>query len=278
MTGPGLKAGVAGWPVAHSLSPLMMEAWLADAGLAGSYGRIAVEPDAFAATVSRLREEGYCGINVTLPHKEAALALADEASEGARACGAANVLVFGASGVSADNTDIAGVRAALDEAGWQAGTGPVVLIGAGGAARAALHVLTAADTPVRIINRNTGRAAQLVRSMGCAAEVHALADAGAALEGARLVINATSLGMTGQPALTLPLDILPASAAVFDMVYAPLETPLLKQARARGLKSADGLSMLIGQARPAFEMFFGQPAPAGTPVRAMLEAALEVRT
>ncbi|MGY6660709.1 MAG: shikimate dehydrogenase [Glycocaulis sp.] len=272
-----MKAGVAGWPVDHSLSPLMMQAWLTDAGLAGSYDRIGVQPDAFAATVSRLRDGGYRGINVTLPHKQAALALADEASEGARACGAANLLLFSPDGIVADNTDIVGVEAALAESGWRAGVGPAVLIGAGGASRAALHVLNASGAPVRIINRSRDRAGELVRSMGCAARIHGLDEAAAALEGARLVINATSLGMKGQPELCVPLDALPPGAAVFDMVYAPLETPLLKQARARGLKTVDGLSMLIGQARPAFEAFFGQPAPAGPQVRALLEAALEER-
>ncbi|WP_429912810.1 shikimate dehydrogenase [Glycocaulis sp.] len=271
------KAGVIGWPVSHSLSPAMMTAWLSDVGIEGEYSPVAAAPEDFAGTIHRLRDAGYAGVNVTLPHKEAALALADTASDAARAAGAANVLVFQTAKIHADNTDITGIRAALDEGGWQAGTGPAVLIGAGGAARAALYVLKAANVPVRIVNRSPDRAAVLARSMGCAAEIHGLEAAPRALEGARLIINATSLGMKGQPALTLPLDILPADALVFDMVYVPLETAFLKQARALGLRTADGLSMLIGQARPAFEAFFGKPVPARTPVRAMLEAALEGR-
>ncbi|MFC4726010.1 shikimate dehydrogenase [Glycocaulis abyssi] len=271
------KAGVIGWPVGHSLSPAMMTAWLNDAGIEGEYSPVAAAPEDFADTIHRLREAGYAGVNVTLPHKEAALALADTASDAARAAGAANVLVFEKARIHADNTDITGIRATLDEGGWQAETGPAVLIGAGGAARAALYVLKAAGVPARIVNRSPDRAAELARSMGCAAEIHGLDAAPRALEGARLVINATSLGMKGQPALALPLDILPADALVFDMVYVPLETGLLKQARSRALRTVGGLSMLIGQARPAFEAFFGKPVPARTPVRAMLEAALEGR-
>lgn len=277
MTAGAAKAGVIGWPVAHSLSPVMMEAWLADTGLAGSYERIAASPEAFADTVLRLRSEGFAGVNITLPHKESALALADTASDAARACGAANVLVFGKAGIHADNTDIVGVRAALEAGGWQPGEGPAVLFGAGGAARAALFVLKVSGGPVRIVNRSTDKAAALARSMGCAAEIYPLEQVAIALEHARLVINATSLGMTGEPPLNLSLEAMPDSALVFDMVYAPLETPLLRAARAGGLRTVDGLSMLIGQARPAFEMFFGAPPPEITPVRALLESALEAR-
>lgn len=277
MSGAPARAGVIGWPVSHSLSPLMMGAWIADAGLAGTYEPIAAAPEAFAGAVAGLRARGYAGVNVTLPHKEAALALADTASDAARACGAANVLVFSDHGIHADNTDISGVRAALDAAGWRGDAGPAVLVGAGGAARAALFVLKASGVPLRIVNRSRDRAAALVRAMGCPAEIHALEDAAAALEHARLVINATSLGMKGQPPLELPLEVLPETAKVFDMVYAPLETGLLRSARARGLRTADGLSMLIGQARPAFQAFYGLPAPAATPVRALLEAALVSR-
>ena len=278
MTAGAAKAGVVGWPVAHSLSPVMMEAWLADTGLAGSYERIAASPDTFVDTIVRLRGAGFSGVNITLPHKESALALADRASEAARACGAANVLVFGEAGFHADNTDIVGIRAALEAGGWQPGEGPAVLVGAGGAARAALFVLKASGVPVRIVNRSTEKAADLARSMGCAAEIYPFQQAASALEHARLVINATSLGMTGEPPLALPLHGVSANAVVFDMVYAPLETPLLRAARTAGLSTADGLSMLIGQARPAFELFFGTPPPDHTPVRALLESALEARS
>jgi shikimate dehydrogenase len=275
MSGVARKAGVIGWPVAHSLSPVMMGAWLEAAGLPGRYDRIEAAPGVFAETITRLQAEGYAGVNVTLPHKEAALALADTASPAARAVGAANVLIFENGAVRADNTDIIGVETALRGGGWQANGRPAVLIGAGGAARAAMHVLTAAGVPVRIVNRSQVRAQALSDAFSGTAELYPLDRAGAALESAGLVINATSLGMAGQQSLTLPLERLEADALVFDMVYVPLRTPLLVAAQARALKTADGLSMLIGQARPAFEAFFGGPPPVETPVRGLLEAPLE---
>lgn len=277
MTGRSIRAGVIGWPVAHSLSPVMMEAWLEAAGISASYQRIPARPEELKACIARLRADGYAGVNITLPHKEAALALADEASDAARAVGAANLLVLGGGTVLADNSDVIGVRAALDEAGWQADDRPAVLVGAGGAARAALYVLGLAGVPVRIVNRNVARAGALVAAMECKAQIVALEEAGRALDGVGLIINATSLGMAGQPPLELPLAGLASDAVVFDMVYTPLETPLLAAARSAGHTAIDGLSMLIGQARPAFEAFFGVPPPDGVPVRDLLEAALEAR-
>lgn len=277
MTGRSIRAGVIGWPVAHSLSPVMMEAWLEAAGISASYQRIPARPEELKACIARLRADGYAGVNITLPHKEAALALADEASDAARAVGAANLLVLGGGTVLADNSDVIGVRAALDEAGWQADDRPAVLVGAGGAARAALYVLGLAGVPVRIVNRNVARAGALVAAMECKAQIVALEEAGRALDGVGLIINATSLGMAGQPPLELPLAGLASDAVVFDMVYTPLETPLLAAARSAGHTAIDGLSMLIGQARPAFEAFFGVPPPGGVPVRDLLEAALEAR-
>jgi len=277
VTGRSIRAGVVGWPVAHSLSPVMMEAWLEAAGISGSYQRLPARPEDLKTCIARLRADGYAGVNITLPHKEAALALADSASAAARAVGAANMLILGGGTALADNSDVIGVRAALDEAGWQANDRPVVLIGAGGAARAALYVLKLAGVPVRIVNRNAVRAEALVAAMECKAQIVALEKAGRALDGAGLVINATSLGMAGQPPLELPLAGLASDAVVFDMVYTPLETPLLAAARSAGYTAIDGLSMLIGQARPAFEAFFGVPPPDRVPVRDLLEAALEAR-
>lgn len=275
MTGGRLRAGVMGWPVGHSLSPVMMMAWLQAAGITGSYEKLAVEPSGFDAACVRLKADGFSGVNITIPHKEAALRIADTASDAARAIGAANVLRVNATGLHADNTDIAGIGAALDEAGWT-GEGPVVLAGAGGAARAALYVLASRGIgDIRILNRTPERAQKIAQEMGVNARIFAMEEAQQALEGARLLINATSLGMAGQPALVLPLSQLEGGAIVFDMVYVPLETPLLAEARKAGFKTADGLSMLIGQARPAFEAFFGAPPPADTDVRALMETALE---
>jgi len=266
-------AGVCGWPVAHSLSPLMMGAWLEEAGLPGRYVHVPARPEEFAACVRARRDEGFAGLNVTVPHKQAALELADEASERGRAVGAANLLVFHEGRIHADNTDITGLDAALKE---DDGAGPAVLIGAGGAARAAMWRLARQGREVRIVNRTRANAEKLAGAFGVNAAIFETADA-AALAGARLIVNASVLGMDGQPPLTVALEAAAPDALVFDMVYTPLRTPLLQRAGALGLRTADGLSMLIGQARPAFEAFFGVPAPSGDGVRGRLEAELEGR-
>ena len=275
--GQPVRAGVIGWPVSHSLSPVMMTAWLEAAELAGRYERLAIAPEDFERRVRTLAADGFSGVNITLPHKQAALALADEVSAAARAVGAANVLTLREGRLFADNTDVIGIRAALLEAGWN-GDGPAVLVGAGGAARAGLHELSEAGVnTIRIVNRTPSRAADMAASMGIRAEVFAMDDIAQALGSARLLINATSMGMAGQPVLEPDLSGLACGAIVFDMVYVPLETPLLNAAKAAGLRTADGLSMLIGQARPAFEAFFGAPPPANVDVRALMEAALEAK-
>ncbi|MCC5996799.1 MAG: shikimate dehydrogenase [Oceanicaulis sp.] len=263
-------AGVCGWPVDHSLSPLMMSAWLEACAIEGRYERVPAPPDGFEARVRAVMADGYAGLNVTIPHKTAALALADEASAAARAVGAANLLVFRNGVIAADNTDIAGLDAAL--AGDDA-TGPAVLIGAGGAARAAMWRLSRQNREIRIVNRTRANAENLAGAFGVRAAIHP--DAGpAALDGARLIINASVLGMTGQAPLHAALDAAGDAALAFDMVYTPLETVFLQAAKRRGLRTADGLTMLIGQARPSFEAFYGAPAPADDSVRAVLEAAL----
>lgn len=273
MSAPGPIAGVCGWPVAHSLSPLMMSTWLEETGLAGRYIHVPVRCEDFAGCVRARRDEGFAGLNVTVPHKQAALDIADEASERARAVGAANLLVFQAGRIHAENTDIAGLDASL---AGDDGAGPAVLIGAGGAARAAMWRLAQQDRQIRIVNRTRANAENLASAFGVTATIHETADE-AALDGARLVINASVLGMTGQPPLEAALEAAAPGALVFDMVYAPLHTPLLNKAVALDLRISDGLSMLIGQARPAFEAFFGAPAPSGDGVRARLVAALEAR-
>lgn len=267
-------AAVAGWPAAHSLSPAMMAHWLAEAGLDGRYGLFELPPDRFAAGVRAAAAMGMAGLNVTVPHKIAALALADTVSEAARRVGAANLLTFAEDGrITADNTDIAGVAAAL--AGDDA-TGPAVLIGAGGAARAALFHLAGQDREIRIVNRTRETAERLAAEFLVSADIFDSADR-VALKGASLVINATSLGMAGQPVLAPDFSVCAPGALAFDMVYAPLNTPFLQAARRDGLAAADGLAMLIGQARPGFEAFFGAPAPEGEGVRAVLEAKLGER-
>lgn len=274
MTAPVPIAGVCGWPVAHSLSPLMMGAWLEETGAPGRYVHVPARPEDFADCMRARRDEGFAGMNVTVPHKQAALELSDEVSERARAVGAANLLVFREGRIHADNTDVTGLDAALMN---DDGAGPAVLIGAGGAARAAIWRLARQGREVRIVNRTRANAQRLAGDFSVRAAVHERADK-LAMSGARLIINASVLGMKGQPPLEAALEAAAPDALVFDMVYAPLRTPLLQKAEALGLRTSDGLAMLIGQARPAFEAFFGAPAPWGDGVRAVLEAELEARS
>ena len=267
------KAAVVGWPAKHSLSPLIMKTWLDETGQPGDYAIIECEPDAFESAVRERFHAGLVGVNVTVPHKETALKVADEASDAARAIGAANVLVWRQNRILADNTDHVGIARALES---DSGSGPAVLIGAGGAARAALYHLKDQRREIRILNRTRSRAEALAAEFGVSAHIHTLDDA-QAYQDASLVINATSLGMTGQPPLTADLSGTAEDALVFDMVYAPLKTGLLAEAERLGCRTADGLIMLVGQARPAFERFFGAPAPDHDGVRQGLLAELERR-
>lgn len=270
MTAP--YAAVVGWPAAHSLSPLIMSTWLQALGLEGRYGVIETPPERFAAFTQALAHLGLTGVNVTLPHKQAALAAASTASPAAQAVGAANRLTVTDRGLHAHNTDVDGVAAALEGAG---AAGPAVLIGAGGAARAALHHLRSADREIRIVNRTSARAADLVAEFGVDAAIHT--DLDAALAGAGVIINATSCGMNGEADLRCDFSACEAGALAFDMVYTPLRTGFLSQAEAAGLKTVDGLTMLIGQARASFEAFYGATPPQDDTVRQVLEAKLGMK-
>ncbi|MEO1039036.1 MAG: shikimate dehydrogenase [Pseudomonadota bacterium] len=271
-------AGVVGWPVAHSLSPFMMTRWLEASGLPGSYAAFEVEPNRFSEAMGALSALSIRGVNITLPHKQAAMQIADTVSAAASAIGAANLLTTDERGrLHADNTDHTGIEAALDELGLKPSDGPVVLVGAGGAARAALYVLkTAGWSDIRIVNRTPARAKALAESFGVPASIHALSDVEVALKDAALVIQSSSMGMANQAVFQPDLGGLPSNAGVFDMVYAPLTTPLLAAARACGLRTVDGLAMLIGQARPGFELFFGAPPPK-LDMRSLLAGALGLR-
>jgi shikimate dehydrogenase len=257
---------------------LIHTAWLAAAEIEGGYDAASpAEGQAFDAFIYGLRRDGLKGVNVTLPFKEAALALADRATSRAGRAGAANLLVFEEAGISADNTDGVGLLAGLAEAGFDPGAGPAVVLGAGGAARGAFTALIDAGVgEVRVVNRSAGRA-EVLAELDAGARAFAWTGMDEALDGAALVVNATSLGMTGQPPLDIDLSPLTERAVVMDMVYQPLETPLLAAARRRGLAIADGLAMLVGQARPSFEALFGAPPPAGVDVRALCLAELERR-
>ncbi len=275
-----LLAGVVGWPVAHSKSPLIFAHWFAETGIAGTYRRLAVRPEEFENRFRALPKAGFHGVNVTIPHKLAALRLADEASAAARAIGAANTICFDADGrIFAENTDGYGFTENLREGApaWNPGAGPALVLGAGGAARAVIHALLEAGVPtIRLANRTRAKAEALAAHFGprfgSRIELIGWTARTAATGGVATIVNTTSLGMTGNPPLELPLDDAPATALVTDIVYAPLETPLLAAARARGLATVDGLGMLLHQARPGFRAWFGAD-PAITPAlrRAVLE-------
>ncbi len=255
-----LVAGVMGWPVAHSKSPRLFDHWFARYAVAGRYVPLAVKPDDFAEVYRALAKAGFRGVNVTLPHKEAALALADEATAAATEIGAANMIRFEAGRILADNTDGYGFLESLKAGapGWRASSGPAAVLGAGGAARAVLHALLTEGAPeIRLANRSAEKAEALARAFGARVRPVPWEAREEALDGAAVLVNTTSLGMAGQPPLEIDLARLPASAVVTDIVYAPLETPLLAAARARGLAAVDGLGMLLHQARPAFRAWFG---------------------
>ena len=279
ITGSSIVAGVVGWPVRHSLSPLIHNAWLAAAGIDGVYVPFAPPADGFERFVQGLRGGAVRGINVTLPFKEMALSLATRASPRALAAAAANVLVFEADGtIWADNTDGLGLIAAFaDQApDRDLAGGPIAILGAGGAARGAAAALLAAGCPqVRIVNRTTAKAQALATVLGADVIAYPLSEAPAAFAGVVAVINATSAGLSGAAALDVSLAAAPTTAVAMDMVYKPLLTPFLAQARTHGMRTVDGLAMLIGQAAPAFEEFFGVPPPPGVDVRSLAIAALE---
>ncbi|HEM45687.1 MAG TPA: shikimate dehydrogenase [Alphaproteobacteria bacterium] len=260
ISGKALLAGVMGWPVAHSRSPRLHGFWLERYGIDGAYVPLPVAPANLAAALRALPLLGFRGVNLTVPHKEVALALCDEVDPLAHRIGAVNtVVVRDDAKLRGSNTDAFGFLENLREAsGWRAADGPAVVIGAGGAARAICVALLEAGVPeLRIANRTAERAQSLAAELGAVARAVPWAERGACQAGAALLVNATSLGMAGQPPLDLPLDTLPSEAVVNDIVYAPLETALLAAARARGNPVVDGLGMLLHQARPAFEAWFG---------------------
>ncbi|MGF1553090.1 MAG: shikimate dehydrogenase [Paracoccaceae bacterium] len=274
-----LVAGVVGWPVRHSRSPLLFEHWFARHGVPGRYVPLAVAPNDFRAVFEALPKAGLRGVNVTLPHKEAALALADEASEAACAIGAANTVVFDpVRGRVADNTDGYGFAQNLRAGapGWDPKAGPALVLGAGGAARAILHALLAEGVPaLRLANRSRERAETLADHFGRdRVETVDWSERATAVDGAALVVNTTSLGMTGKPALDLALAALDPGAVVTDIVYAPLRTDLLREAERRGARTVDGLGRLLHLARPGFRAWFGPDPTVDDALRAAcLEAA-----
>lgn len=256
LSGHARLAGVLGWPVSHSRSPRLHGYWLETLGIDGAYLPLPVHAVDFAAAVRSLAALGFRGANVTIPHKQAAFEVCDVVDATARRAGAVNTLVFRDGRIEGSNTDGFGfLETVRDQApGWQPADGPAVLLGAGGAARAIAAALLDAGCPlVTLVNRSRDRAEALARDLGGPITV---AEA-PPLAGAALLVNTTSLGMQGHPPLEIDLAPLPAAAVVADIVYVPLETALLTAARERGLRAVEGLGMLLHQARPGFEAWFG---------------------
>jgi shikimate dehydrogenase len=272
------KAFVIGHPIKHSRSPLIHGSWIAEYGIAGSYEAIDVAPEQLPAFVDRLRQGEFAGGNVTIPHKEAVFALCDSVDPLAKTIGAANTLVRQADGrIHGFNTDYMGFLGNLEQnaPGWAQGLQRAIVLGAGGAARAILVALREQGIPeIVLLNRTAEKAEALAREIPGPFLPGALADYARYAPGAGLVVNTTSIGMHDTRFEDLDLRLLPKTALVTDIVYAPLVTPLLADARALGLRTVDGLGMLLHQAIPGFEAWFGV-RPAVTPaLRAKVEATL----
>jgi shikimate dehydrogenase len=267
---------VIAWPAGHSRSPLIHNYWIKQHKLNAEYRREAVPPDKFAAFVENLRGNGYIGANITVPHKEAALALS-EPDDRARAVGAANTLWYDDDTLRSTNTDVEGFLANLDVAapGWDRGLETAVVLGAGGGARAVVFALLQREVGrVYVINRTRDRAQALKKKFGARVHLAGWNETTGLLGGAGILVNTTTLGMVGQPPLEINLRC-PASLVVADLVYAPLETGLLASARARGLRTADGLGMLLHQAVRGFQLWFGVRPEVTPELRAMVEADLK---
>jgi shikimate dehydrogenase len=256
-----ITAGVMGWPVAHSRSPLIHNHWIKQHGLNGSYGKFPVAPENLETAIRGLKALGFAGCNITIPHKVDAIKHVDWVDPLAKRIGAINTICVQSDGsMHGFNYDGFGYIESLKEAQpkWKADTGPVVVIGAGGASRAILiSLLDAGATEIRLVNRTKSKADALAAEIGPRVSSIEWTERNNALSDATLLVNTTSQGMHGQPALEIALNELPAAALVSDAIYIPLETPLLAAARTRGNTTVNGLGMLLHQARPAFKAWFG---------------------
>jgi shikimate dehydrogenase len=254
-------AGVMGWPVAHSRSPVIHNHWIAQYGLRGSYVLLPVQPENFEQAIRGLPALGFAGCNVTIPHKVNAMKMMDYVDPVAQAMGAINTIVVQADGsLHGFNNDGYGYIQSLRDAqpSWRGDAGPALVLGAGGAARAiVLSLLNEGAPEVRLVNRTRAKAQALADEFGARVKVYDWAERNDAMAGVALLVNTTNQGMHGQPDLEVKLDALPAQALVSDAIYIPLETAFLKAARERGHTTVNGLGMLLNQARPAFNAWFG---------------------
>lgn len=273
-----IRAGVIGDPIKHSRSPIIHGYWLRQLSIAGRYDTIHVPAGTAAAFFSSMIESGLAGCNVTVPHKEAALAVMDELTDTARSIGAVNTVWTENGKLIGDNTDSYGYAANLDQRapGWDRG-GKATVIGAGGAARAIVYALLERGFDrVAIVNRTLGRAEQLANHFGPRVSAHPFDVLSAEMKDATLVVNTTTLGMEGKDGYTFDLSSVPEDALVSDIVYTPLVTPLLAAAKERGLRTADGLGMLLHQAVPGFERWFGARPKVSGELRALVLATMGV--
>src|SRR5713101_5387276 len=273
-----LLAGVMGFPVMHSRSPKLFNYWLSRHGLAGTYLPLAVKPEGLRAALRALPALGFSGCNLTIPHKVAALDIVDKVDPIARRIGAMNCVVVAPDGsLQGQNYDAFGYVESVRETqpAWRADAGPIVVIGAGGGARAVLvSLIDQGAREIRLVNRTPARAKALAGEFGGPITALGWEQREVALKGAATLVNATSQGMVGEPPLDLALDSLPVSALVSDIIYIPRETALLAAARKRGNQTVNGLGMLLHQARPAFHAWFGIMPEVTVELRAMIEATI----
>ena len=273
---PFVLAGVMGWPVAHTRSPAIHNHWIAHHGLKGAYVQLPVHPDRLEAAIRGLPALGFAGCNVTVPHKVSAMQFMDELHPAARRIAAINTIVVQPDGrLLGMNNDGAGYIQSLRDADatWRGDTGPALVLGAGGAARAIVVALLDEGVPeLRLTNRTLERAQALAEAFGDRVKVVPWAERNEAMAGVSLLVNTTTQGMHGQAPLDVALDALPAAAMVSDAIYIPMETPLLAQARLRGHRTVNGLGMLLNQARPAFQSWFGVLPEITPELRAAVQA------